>query len=71
MEVTRPFSIYENYKLALRQLGPFTQEDLDSVLRKIKKRKAAGLDEIPPEYGRPDNSTTYCSEILIPYIIKT
>ena len=30
------------------KLGPFTQE-LDSVLRKIKNRKAAGLDEIPPE----------------------
>ena len=31
------------------QLGPFTLEKLDSVLRKIKNRKAAGLDEIPPE----------------------
>ena len=31
------------------KLGLFTQEDLDSVLRKIKNRKAAGLDEIPPE----------------------
>ena len=31
------------------QLGPFTQEELDSLLRKIKNRKAAGLDEIPPE----------------------
>ena len=31
------------------KLGPFTQEQLDSVLRKIKNRKAAGLDEIPPE----------------------
>ena len=31
------------------KLGPFTQEELDSVLRKIKNRKAAGLDEIPPE----------------------
>ena len=30
------------------KLGPFTQEELDSVLRKIKDRKAAGLDEIPP-----------------------
>ena len=30
------------------KLGPFTQE-LDSVLRKIKNRKAAGLDEFPPE----------------------
>ena len=31
------------------KLGPFTQEELDSVLGKIKNRKAAGLDEIPPE----------------------
>ena len=31
------------------KLGPFTQEELESVLRKIKNRKAAGLDEIPPE----------------------
>ena len=32
------------------KLGPFTQEELDSVLRKIKNRKAAGLDEIPQKY---------------------
>ena len=31
------------------KLWQFTQEELDSVLRKIKNRKAAGLDEIPPE----------------------
>ena len=31
------------------KIGPFTIEELDSVLRKIKNRKAAGLDEIPPE----------------------
>ena len=31
------------------KLGPFTQEELDSVLRKIKNRKAARLDEIPRE----------------------
>ena len=31
------------------KLGLFTQEELDSVLRKNKNRKAAGLDEIPPE----------------------
>ena len=30
-------------------LGPFTQEKLDSVLKKLKNRKAAGLDEIPLE----------------------
>ena len=33
------------------KLGPFTQE-LDSLQRKIKNRKAAGLDEIPPEVGK-------------------
>ena len=31
------------------KLGPFTKEELDSVLRRIKNRKAAGLDEIPLE----------------------
>ena len=31
------------------KLGPFTLEELDLVLRKIKNRKAAGLNEIPPE----------------------
>ena len=31
------------------KLGQFTQEELDSVLRKFKNRKAAGLDKIPPE----------------------
>ena len=40
-------------KIASKQLdiklGPFTQEELNSVMRKIKNRKAAGLDEIPPE----------------------
>ena len=31
------------------KLGPITQEELDSVLRKMKDRNAAELDEIPPE----------------------
>ena len=31
------------------KLGQFTQEELDSALRKIKNRKVAGLDEMPPE----------------------
>ena len=30
------------------KLGPFTQEEIDSILRKIKNMKAAGFDEIPP-----------------------
>ena len=31
------------------KLGQFTQEELNSVLRKIKNKKAACFDEIPPE----------------------
>ena len=31
------------------KLGLFTQEELDLVLRKIKNRKVAGFDGIPPE----------------------
>ena len=31
------------------KLEPFTKEELDSILRKIKKTKAAGLDETPPK----------------------
>ena len=31
------------------KLGPFTLEELDSVIRKNKNRKTAGLAEIPAE----------------------
>ena len=34
------------------KLEQFTQEKLDSIQRKIKNRKAAGFDEIPPEVWR-------------------
>ena len=43
------------------KLGSFTQEELDSVLRKIKNRKAAGLDEIPPEVWK----TRHFGDILL------
>ena len=46
------------------KLGSLTQEEFDSVLRKIKNRKAAELN------GRPRNSTTYCSDTVMTYIIK-
>ena len=38
----------QSRELDIKQ-GPFTLEELDSVLRKIKNRKAAELDEIPPK----------------------
>ena len=31
------------------KIGPFTLEEIDSVIRNIKNRKAVELDEIPPE----------------------
>ena len=31
------------------KLGPFTLEELDPGLRRIRNRESAGLDEIPPE----------------------
>ena len=45
------------------KLGPFTKEELDSVLRKIKNRKAAGLDEITPEMWK----TRQFDDILLRY----
>ena len=52
------------------KLGPFTQEELDSVLRKIKIGKLQGWTKFPRKYGRPDNSTTYCSDTATQYTIK-
>ena len=45
------------------KLGPFTQEDLDSVLRKIKNRKAAGVHEIPSKVWK----TRQFDDLLIWY----
>ena len=47
------------------KLGPFTQEGLGSVLRKIKNRKAAGLDEITPEVWK----TRQFDDILLRHCI--
>ena len=52
------------------KLGPFTQEELDSVLRKLKIGKLQGWTRFPQKYGRPDNSTTYCSDNATQSIIK-
>ena len=49
------------------KLGPFIQEELNSVLRKIKNRKIAGLDEILPEVWKTrqfdDILLQYCSAV--------
>ena len=51
-----------NNQLDLK-LGQFTQEELDVVQTKIKNRKAAGLDEIPPEEWK----TRRFDDILLRY----
>ena len=58
----------DNYQLDIK-LGQFTQDKLDIVLTKIKNRKAASLDEIPPE--RQGNSITYCSDTVTLCITRT
>ena len=50
------------------KLGLFTQEELDS--EKLKTGKLQGWTRFPQTYGRPDNSTTYCSDTATQYIIK-
>ena len=49
------------------KLGQFMQEELDSVLRKINNRKAAGLDEIHPEVWKTrqfdDIQFWYCNAV--------
>ena len=58
-------------RIISKQLGIkqrlFTQEDLDSVLGKIKNRKAAGLDEIPLEVWK----TRQFDDILFVDFTKT
>ena len=53
------------------KLGQFMQEELNSVLRKIENRKAAGLDKIPPEVWKTRNPMTYCFDTIMPCITKT
>ena len=52
------------------KLGLFTQEELESVLKKIKIERQQVLMKYPQKCGRPENSTTYCSDTVMPYIIK-
>ena len=53
------------------KLRPFTQEELDSrFLEKFKIGKLQGWTRFPQKYGRPDYSTTYCSDTAMQSIIK-
>ena len=45
------------------KLGLFSQE--------LKIEKQQGSMKYPQKYGKPGNSTTYCSNTVMPYIIKT
>ena len=50
-----PITIVISNQLDIK-LGQFMQEELDLVLRKIKNRKAAGLDEISLEVWKTRES---------------
>ena len=52
------------------KLGPFTKEELNSVLKKLKIRKLQGWTRSPQKCGRLDNSTIYCSGNATLSIVK-
>ena len=52
------------------KLGEFIQAELDIILTKMKKRKAGGLDEIPPEISKTRNSMTYCFDTVTSFITR-
>ena len=67
-EVTHePITRIINKQLDIK-LRPFIQEELDSVLRKIKNSNSSM--KYPQKCGRREYSTTYCSDTVMPYIIK-
>ena len=51
----KPITKIINNQLDIK-LGHFTQEELDVELTKIKNRKVAGLDDIPPEVRKTRKS---------------
>ena len=53
------------------KLGPFTKEELDSVLRRIKNRKAAGARRDPPRSVEDETIRRYtCSGNATQSIVK-
>ena len=55
------------------KLGQFTPEEFDLIQKKKinKIGKQQVLMKYLQKYGRPWDSTTYCSDTVIPYISKT
>ena len=66
----KPFTKIINNQLDIK-LGLFMQEELDVVLRKIKTGKLPDLLKYHQKYGRQGNLATYCSDTVMPYIIRT
>ena len=56
-----------NKELAIEQ-GPFTLEELETVLAKTKLNKSAGIDEIPPEVWKSgyfnDQLLEFCNDVF-------
>ena len=58
----KPITIIINNQIDIK-LGHITQEELDVVLTKIKNRKAAVLDEIPPAVKFDELLLRYCNTV--------
>ena len=52
------------------KLGPFTKEELDTVLKILKIGKLQGWTRYLQKCGRLDNSTIYCSGNATQSIVK-
>ena len=50
--------------------GPFSEEELETVLKKLKNKKAPGLDEIPPEVWKTRRFNDISLNLAIPYKTK-
>ena len=53
-----------------KQLDHSLKKNSTLFLEKLKIGKPLGLTRFPQKYGRPDNSTTYCSDTATQSIIK-
>ena len=50
--------------------GPFNELELDLVLKKLKNKKAAGLDGIPSEGWKLENLNTFYYIIVMKYTME-
>ena len=67
----KPITKMINHQLDIK-LGQFTQEELDVVQTKLKKKaKLLVMMKYPKKNRKQGNSMTHCSDTATPYLTKT